>query len=237
MESKTELWKEDESVSQTTNIFQDVEIPENLELNHAYLVSKALKRPFDFLFALCTIIIISPILIGCAIAIKVTSRGPVLFTQERYGKDNKLFKIYKFRTMYCSMQDTSGVIQTTKNDTRITPIGKFLRRTSLDELPQFLNVLNGTMSVVGPRPHVPGMLASGMLYEELCPDYFERHKVKPGITGLAQVKGYRGMTTDAHHAKMRLFLDRKYSQRFTLWLDVKIIIGTFFSEFILGKAD
>ncbi len=237
MLSDKETWDETDSTEDIGVIFKDVEVPQSVSIDHKRIINRFLKRPFDFMFSLCTLIIISPILIGCAIAIKATSRGPVFFCQKRYGLNNELFTIYKFRTMYCEKADVTGVKQTTKNDVRITKIGKFLRRTSLDELPQFINVLNGTMSVVGPRPHVPGMLADNILYEELCPDYFERHKMKPGITGLAQVNGYRGMTNDAHHAKMRLHLDKQYAKTFTIWLDIKIIVGTFFSEFILGNAD
>lgn len=237
MRSERDLWKDDEVLRETVTVFKDVEIPTDAPLAARRPFSFWLKRPFDFLFALVALIAISPVLMGCAIAIRAGSRGPIFFKQKRYGRNNRQFVIYKFRTMYCDQEDVSGVVQTTRGDKRVTPVGKFLRRTSLDELPQFLNVLKGDMSVVGPRPHVPDMLAAGVLYEELCPDYFQRHEVRPGITGLAQVKGWRGMTTDAHHAEMRVKHDLQYIQDFTIWLDIRIIAGTFISEFLMGNAD
>jgi lipopolysaccharide/colanic/teichoic acid biosynthesis glycosyltransferase len=160
----------------------------------------------------------------------------VLFTQPRYGFRNKRFRIYKFRTMYTHLSDRSGTQQTVRRDPRVTAVGRLLRRTSLDELPQLLNVLKGEMSLVGPRPHVPGMLAGGMLYEQLVPYYFQRHTVRPGITGLAQVSGFRGETTQPGDAIARIDCDLDYIEGWSPWIDIKILAKTCKREFLLGKA-
>lgn len=175
-------------------------------------------------------------MIGIALAIKATSPGPVFFRQKRYGYHNRRFWIFKFRTMYVHLGDQRGVRQTTDGDPRVTPVGRLLRKTSLDELPQLFNVLRGDMSLVGPRPHVPGMLAGGLLYEELVPYYFQRHNMKPGITGLAQVSGYRGSTTQPLSAIERLDRDLRYIETWSLWLDFKIIARTLIREFLAGSG-
>lgn len=176
--------------------------------------------------------LLSPLLIALAVAIKTTSRGPVLFRQERHGLNGDTFTILKFRSMHVADCDLTGVQQTIKNDPRITPVGSFLRRSNFDELPQLINVLKGEMSLVGPRPHVPGMLANGIPYDHFDKRYHDRHQVLPGITGLAQINGFRGETRDAHAARMRLEYDLAYVEKRSTWLDVKIICMTVFKEFL-----
>lgn len=195
------------------------------------------KRLFDIAGAAGALALLSPLLAAIALTIKFSSPGPVFFTQLRYGRNNHRFRIYKFRTMYTHMGDASGVKQTVAGDPRVTPIGRFLRRTSLDELPQLINVLIGDMSLVGPRPHVPGMQAASTLYESLVPYYFQRHTIKPGITGLAQVSGCRGSTQSAHLAISRVDYDLDYIERWSLWLDIKIIWWTIERELLSGAAD
>jgi polysaccharide biosynthesis protein PslA len=197
----------------------------------------AAKRVIDVIGASFGLALFAPLLIGIAIAIKATSPGPVFFRQKRYGYRNRRFWIFKFRTMYADLGDQSGTQQTTAGDPRVTPVGRLLRRSSLDELPQLINVLKGDMSLVGPRPHVPGMLAGGMLYEELTPYYFQRHTMRPGITGLAQVSGYRGSTVAPLSAIERLDYDLQYITRWSLWLDLLIMMRTATREFFLGSAD
>ncbi len=171
-----------------------------------------------------------------ALAIKTTSRGPVFFRQPRYGLDSRTFEILKFRTMYTQAADPTGVQQTRSGDPRITRLGHFLRKSSLDELPQLWNVIRGDMALVGPRPHVPGMLAGGRPYEELVPYYFDRHRMRAGITGLAQVNGLRGSTEDAAIAKARIDQDLEYIRSWSLVLDVKILWETARREFLSGSG-
>lgn len=192
--------------------------------------SSTVKRAFDVCFSLSVLITLLPVLLLIAIAIKIDSRGPVFFKQVRWGRNQKPIHIYKFRSMRTDMCDATGVAQTVSGDPRITRLGAFLRKSSLDELPQFINVLRGDMSVVGPRCHAIGMLAAGQLYEHLVPEYHQRHYVRPGITGLAQVRGWRGPTTDAVHAKARIACDIYYIRKYSLWLDIKIIVGTIRNE-------
>jgi len=200
-------------------------------------VQLAAKRVVDVAGASLGLLVFAPLLIGIAVAIKVTSPGPVFFRQKRYGYHNRRFRIFKFRTMFVHLGDDKGTRQTTADDPRITPLGHILRKTSLDELPQLLNVLTGDMSLVGPRPHVPGMLAGGILYEELTPYYFQRHNMRPGITGLAQVSGYRGSTVVPLSAIERLDHDLHYIEGWSLWRDMRIVFQTLVREFILGSAD
>src|SRR3954451_991184 len=195
----------------------------------------SMKRLIDLVGAGSALLFFAPLFISIAIAIKLTSPGPVLFSQHRYGYRSRLFRIYKFRTMYTHLGDRAGTQQAMRGDPRVTKIGRMLRATSLDELPQLLNVLKGDMSLVGPRPHVPGMLANGMLYEELVPYYFQRHTVRPGITGLAQVSGCRGSTPDGESAIARVCSDLDYIEQRSLHLDVAIIIRTVRREFLAGS--
>ncbi len=190
----------------------------------------AAKRTLDILGAGFGLLICAPLFIGIAAAIKITSPGPVFFRQRRYGYHGRRFCIYKFRTMFAHLSDNRGTHQTQTDDPRVTPLGRILRKSSLDELPQLINVLIGDMSLVGPRPHVPGMLAGGMLYEALTPYYFQRHNMRPGITGLAQVSGYRGSTAVPLSAIERLERDLQYIARWSLWLDLTIIIHTVIRE-------
>jgi len=187
--------------------------------------NQLVKRVFDVFFAVLFHLLISwwlfPII---AIAIKIDSRGPVFFVQLRSGRGNKPFKCLKFRTMVVNSE--SDVKQASRNDTRITKLGHFLRKTSIDELPQFINVLNGTMSVVGPRPH---MLKHTEEYSMVIDRFMGRHYVKPGITGLAQCLGYRGETKDLIDMENRVRMDRYYIENWTFWFDIKIIFLTIIS--------
>ena len=180
------------------------------------------KQVSDFLMAALILVLISPLMIAIAIAIKLTSPGPVLFRQHRYGLDGERIVVYKFRSMsVCENGDT--VIQARANDNRVTPLGAFLRRTSLDELPQFINVLQGRMSVVGPRPHA---VAHNETYRKLIKGYMIRHKVRPGITGWAQVNGCRGETETLDKMKRRIDFDLEYLRRWSFLLDLRIILRT-----------
>ena len=186
--------------------------------------------------ALFLIVVFAPVFLLTALAIKSTSAGPVLFKQRRVGLDNRDFSVYKFRTMYVDRQDLSGVRQTLEDDPRITPIGRLLRRTSVDEVPQIINILMGDMSFVGPRPHVAGMLAGGLAYDELVPYYDLRHAMKPGLTGWAQANGFRGPTIDPVRARQRVDHDIAYIQNFSLRLDLIIIARTAWREFVTGTG-
>jgi len=168
------------------------------------------------------LVMIAPLLIAIAIGVKLSSPGPILFKQRRYGVDGRKIVVYKFRTMTVA-EDGDIVRQATKDDARITPFGGFLRRTSLDELPQFINVLQGRMSVVGPRPHA---VAHNELYRKLIRGYMIRHKVRPGITGYAQVNGFRGETETVEKMKARIEYDLAYLRNWSLVLDLQIILKT-----------
>ena len=197
----------------------------------------AAKRAFDVVVAGLAVIALLPLLILVALAVKVTSSGPVLFRQAREGLHGRSFDTLKFRTMRSDFCDLTGVVQTIKDDPRVTPIGRFLRRTSIDELPQLFNVLRGEMSLVGPRPHVSEMRAGGTLYRSLVRYYDRRLDMLPGITGWAQANGLRGSTSNAMLARARIDHDIAYIQNFSLLLDLKIILLTVQREFLRGSGD
>ncbi|UBM26573.1 undecaprenyl-phosphate glucose phosphotransferase [Pseudomonas sp. p1(2021b)] len=194
---------------------------------------RLLKRLEDLVLGFLISLMIAPICLVIAIAIKLTSAGPVLFKQYRTGINGKCFKVYKFRSMVVHRESSGSVTQATKNDARITRVGAFLRRTSLDELPQFFNVLQGRMSIVGPRPHA---LSHNEYYKDLVESYMQRHKVKPGITGWAQVSGYRGETDTLEKMQKRVEYDLWYIDNWSLWLDLKIIFMTVFKGFVNKNA-
>jgi putative colanic acid biosynthesis UDP-glucose lipid carrier transferase len=185
----------------------------------------AIKRLSDICLTLMILALIWPVMLVVALAVKLTSPGPILFTQRRYGADGESIVVYKFRSMTV-MEDGTQIRQAQKNDQRLTPIGAFIRRTSLDELPQFINVLQGRMSIVGPRPHAN---AHNELYRTLIKGYMIRHKVKPGITGWAQVSGFRGETDTLEKMEKRISHDLDYLRNWSIWLDLKIIFMTAFS--------
>jgi len=187
-----------------------------------YGFNRIIKRISDFLFATVILLAIAPLLLLISIGVKLSSPGPILFKQRRYGLDGRKIVVYKFRTMTVA-EDGDVVRQATRNDSRITRFGAFLRRTSLDELPQFINVLQGRMSVVGPRPHA---VAHNEIYRKLIRGYMIRHKVRPGITGLAQVMGFRGETDTVEKMKARIEHDLTYLRNWSLLLDLQIILKT-----------
>ena len=191
--------------------------------------AEAFKNVFDFCFSLILLILILPFLILVAIAIKMDSSGPVLFKQLRYGMDGAAIQVWKFRTMKVSdVTTTLEVVQATRNDSRVTRIGKYLRKYSIDELPQFYNVLQGKMSIVGPRPHA---VSHNEEYRVKIDGYMLRHKIKPGITGWAQVNGWRGETETLQKMEKRVRYDLDYISNWSAWFDLKIILMTVFGVF------
>jgi putative colanic acid biosynthesis UDP-glucose lipid carrier transferase len=185
-------------------------------------VNGLLKRLSDIILSLIILTLIGPLMVAIALGVKLTSPGPVIFRQRRYGLDGKDIVVYKFRSMTVC-EDGAQIRQAQKNDNRITPLGALLRRTSLDELPQFFNVLQGRMSIVGPRPHA---IAHNEQYRQLIRGYMVRHKVKPGITGWAQVNGYRGETDTLDKMQKRIEYDLDYLRRWSIRLDLQIIART-----------
>jgi putative colanic acid biosynthesis UDP-glucose lipid carrier transferase len=189
-----------------------------------------IKRASDIVLSLLIVALISPLLLVIALCVKLTSPGPVIFKQRRYGLDGNVVKIYKFRSMTVC-EDGGTIVQAQSGDKRVTPLGAFLRKTSLDELPQFINVLQGRMSIVGPRPHA---VAHNEMYRKLIKGYMIRHKVKPGITGWAQVNGYRGETQTLDKMKHRIEYDLDYLRNWSMRLDLYIIAKT---VWVIFKGD
>jgi putative colanic acid biosynthesis UDP-glucose lipid carrier transferase len=187
-----------------------------------YGLSGAIKRGSDIVLSLVILLLLAPFLLLLALAVKLSSPGPALFRQRRYGLDGSEIIVYKFRTMSV-LEDGGEIRQAAKGDSRVTPLGAFMRKTSLDELPQFINVLQGRMSIVGPRPHA---VAHNEMYRKLIKGYMQRHKVKPGITGWAQVNGLRGETETVDKMKARIEYDLDYLRNWSLRLDLYIILKT-----------
>lgn len=185
-----------------------------------------LKMLEDRTLALLILVLILPVMGFIALCVKLDSPGPVFFRQKRYGFNNQLIDVLKFRTMYMSCQDDHAERLTTRDDLRVTRVGSFLRRTSVDELPQLINVLKGEMSIVGPRPHALKAKAEGQLYEEVVTQYASRHRVKPGITGWAQVNGWRGETDTTEKIQMRVKYDLYYIENWSFSFDMLIILRT-----------
>lgn len=193
-----------------------------------HLRERLQKRVFDVLTALAGLVILSPLFLVIALAIRWESPGPIFFRQQRIGRDNRLFWMYKFRSMYSDQSDSMASRLTTRNDSRVTQVGEFIRRNSLDEIPQLINVLRGEMSIVGPRPHALSARADEKLYWEIDQRYRYRHVVKPGVTGLAQVRGYRGATVQQADLTNRLASDLEYLNDWSMGKDLMILFRTVF---------
>ena len=186
-------------------------------------VSKTIE---DWVLAALIFLFVGPLMLLIALAIKLDSRGSVFFKQKRQGFNNEMFEVWKFRTMYDDLADADCDVQTTRNDSRVTPVGWFLRKSSLDELPQLINVLRGDMSLVGPRPHAVATKAEGHLFNDVVDRYVSRHRVKPGITGWAQVNGWRGETDTIEKIQKRVEFDLYYIDNWSVWLDLTILLKT-----------
>lgn len=188
--------------------------------------NRVMKRLLDLLITVPAIVLLTPILLATAVAIKLDSRGPILFRQRRMGRGNRLFDVYKFRSMRADGADRDGVRSASRGDDRVTRVGRIIRATSIDELPQLLNVLEGDMSLVGPRPHALGSTAGNRLFWQVDHRYWQRHAIKPGITGLAQVRGYRGATDHEDDLTDRLRCDLEYLSNWTVFTDLSILART-----------
>jgi Undecaprenyl-phosphate glucose phosphotransferase len=185
-----------------------------------------MKDTLDRVIAMIAIILLSPIMLIVALAVRIESKGPIIFRQKRFGFNNELVQVFKFRSMYTEMSDAAASRLVTKGDPRVTKVGRIIRKTSLDELPQLFNVLQGQLSLVGPRPHATQAKAAGTLYDEVIDGYFARHKVKPGITGWAQINGWRGETDTHEKLEQRVKHDLDYIDRWSLGLDLYILAKT-----------
>ena len=189
-------------------------------------MNQVVKRAEDIVLSAVALILLSPVLLVSAILVRLTSPGPVMFVQPRVGFNNEAIPVFKFRTMYSDMTDVGAKQTTTRDDPRVTPVGRFLRRFSIDELPQLFNVFQGSMSLVGPRPHGTEMMVGDRFYHDAVRGYAGRHRVKPGITGYAQVKGLRGEVRTIERAKRRIELDKHYVDHWSFWLDMWILFAT-----------
>jgi lipopolysaccharide/colanic/teichoic acid biosynthesis glycosyltransferase len=198
--------------------------------------SRLIKRLLDICLSLVAIAVLAVPALLLMLAIRLESRGPVLFRQQRVGLLGRQFTTLKFRTMYTHADETGIVTQVTRDDPRVTRLGHWLRRYSIDEIPQFINVLRGEMSIVGPRPHAPGTRAGGHLYEDIVKNYNSRHCVKPGLTGLAQVRGWRGETDTEEKFLHRIDSDFEYIAHWSIGLDIAIIWRTAVSVPRMGNA-
>lgn len=185
-----------------------------------------MKRVFDLFFSCAALLLLFPVMIITAIAIKYESKGPILFCQKRYGFNNEVINVWKFRSMYHEMSDVSAKVVVTKNDPRVTRVGRFIRKTSIDELPQLYNVLTGKLSLVGPRPHAVNAHTKNQLWDEVVDGYFARHKVKPGVTGWAQINGWRGEIDNDEKITKRVGCDLYYIENWSLMLDFYILLIT-----------
>jgi len=189
-------------------------------------MNQVVKRAEDLMLSSIALVLLSPILLTTALLVRLSSPGPVLFVQPRVGFNNETINVFKFRTMYTHMTDVGARKTTTRDDPRVTPVGRVLRRFSIDELPQLFNVWQGSMSLVGPRPHGTEMMVGERFYHEAVRGYAGRHRVKPGITGYAQVKGLRGEVRTIERAKRRVELDTYYVDNWSFWLDMWILFAT-----------
>ena len=187
------------------------------------------KAVFDRCVGLAMLLALSPVMLGLALAVRLTSRGPVLFRQKRHGFNNEQIEVYKFRSMYVDQCDATGDRTVTKADPRVTPVGRFIRKTSMDELPQLFNVLKGDLSLVGPRPHALQAKAANTLYDQVVDGYFARHRVKPGITGWAQINGWRGETDTSEKIQRRVEHDLYYIENWSVLFDLQILLTTPFA--------
>jgi polysaccharide biosynthesis protein PslA len=198
---------------------------------HPSALSWKLKAVADYFMAFMLLVTLAPLLAAIAMAVKLSSPGPVFFRQPRYGAGRSIVVVTKFRTMCVEGTDMTGRHQATRNDDRVTDIGRFLRKTCLDELPQLWDVLCGKMSLVGPRPHALVLEVNGESIEDLIPEYHQRHMVRPGMTGLAQINGNRGPVHTRSMAEERIHFDLEYIRTHSLLLDVKILLKTLIVPF------
>ena len=194
------------------------------------------KSVFDRVVGLAMLLALSPVMLGVALAVRLTSPGPVLFRQKRYGFNNELIEVFKFRSMYVNQSDAGAAKLVTRDDPRVTPVGRFIRKTSLDELPQLFNVIKGELSLVGPRPHALQAKAANTLYDQVVDGYFARHRVKPGITGWAQVNGWRGETDTSDKIQKRVDHDLHYIENWSILFDIRIMLSTPVSLFRTKNA-